>query len=156
MGSPRRRHELAAQTLAILAERFPKVFALKGRRRPLKIGIDRDLASALTDLSRASIKDALRLYAGSPGYRRVLVDGATRVDLAGAPAGVVSAEVAATASARAAQRRATPRASAAVPAAPVTQTADALPAVGAPSAAKLTLASLREAAQRRKASRECI
>jgi ProP effector len=118
VSSPRRRHELAAQTLAILAERFPEVFALKGRRRPLKIGIDRDLASALTDLSRASIKDALRLYAGSPGYRRVLVDGATRVDLAGAPAGVVSAEVAATASARASQRRAIPRASAAVPAAP--------------------------------------
>src|SRR5439155_21219356 len=44
-------------------------------------------------------KEALRLYVGSQRYQRALVVGAERVDLAGAPTGIVSAEVAAKAKA---------------------------------------------------------
>src|SRR5207249_2551702 len=94
-----RRRELAAETLAILYARFPLTFALEGHRRPLKIGIDRDLSNAATDIAPRAIKEALRLYVGSQRYQRALVVGAERVDLAGAPTGIVSAEVAAKAKA---------------------------------------------------------
>jgi ProP effector len=147
-----RRRELAAGTLAILAERFPLAFALKGRRRPLKIGIDRDLSEAAPDLSPPVIKQALRLYVGAASYGRALVEGAERIDLAGAPAGVVSTAAAATAKAKAAQLKAAPkvRAAPAVPAGPIGKVSTGVTPSGRP---RLTLASLREAAQRRKSER---
>src|SRR5437867_11604080 len=101
------RRELAAETLAILAETFPQAFALKGRRRPLKIGIDRDLLHAAPDLAAGMIKQALRLYVGAPQYQRALVDGAERIDLTGAPVGAVSAQEAATAKAARERQNAT-------------------------------------------------
>ena len=61
MSSKRRGRELAIETLSILAERFPAAFLLRGHRRPLKIGIDRDLAEAAPDLAAAAIKQALRI-----------------------------------------------------------------------------------------------
>ena len=100
MSSKRRRREVALETLAVLAERFPQAFVLKGQRRPLKIGIDRDLAVAATNLSSTAIKHALRYYAASSSYRLGLAQGRERVDLAGVPAGVVSVEVAAAARAK--------------------------------------------------------
>jgi ProP effector len=87
-----RRRALASEVLPILAARFPLTFVVEGRRRPLKIGIDRDLASIV---SPRAIRDALRFYVGSKRYQEALVVGAERVDLAGAPAGIVSTEEAA-------------------------------------------------------------
>src|SRR5437879_4929980 len=98
--SSRRRREVALETLAVLAERFPQAFVLKGPRRPLKIGIDRDLAVAATGLVSTAIKQALRYYVASSSYQLALAQGHERVDLAGARAGIVSVEVAATASAK--------------------------------------------------------
>jgi ProP effector len=177
----RRRRELAAETLPILAERFPLSFSLQeSHRRPLKIGIDRDLASAVTDISTRAIKDALRFYVGSSKYQRALVHGAERIDLAGAPAGIVSAEAAAQAKASielasrrrkqasvatreeqdaSNERQTIPKAALAAPTAEVALAADNRSAVGAPAPPasarhKLTLAGLREAAQQRKTVRE--
>ena len=62
--------------MSILAARFPSAFILKGLRRPLNIGIDRDLAEGAPELSMPAIKQALRLYVGSASYQRALADGA--------------------------------------------------------------------------------
>jgi len=67
---------LAIEALSILAERFPSAFILKGLWRPLKIGIDHDLAEGAPELSMPAIKQALRLYVGSASYQRALADGA--------------------------------------------------------------------------------
>jgi len=169
-----RRRELATETLAILATRFPSTFTLEGSRRPLKIGIDRDLASAVADMSPRAIKDALRFYAGSQRYQQSLVVGAKRVDLAGAPAGIVSPEEAARAKAgielileqrkqasvtmrerkdATTQRQPAPKTS---PVAEAARAPDTTPTAAAslpPVSTRLTLQGLREAAQRRKAER---
>src|SRR5438105_7641104 len=92
MSSRRSRREVALETLAVLAERFPQAFVLKGPRRPFKIGIDRDLAVAATDVSSTAIKQALRYYVASSSYQLALAQSRERVDLTGAPAGVVSIE----------------------------------------------------------------
>jgi len=92
MSSRRRRREVALETLAVLAERFPQAFVLKGPRRPLKVGIDRDLGVAAADLSRNVIMRALRYYVSSSSYQLALAQSRERVDLTGAPAGVVSIE----------------------------------------------------------------
>ena len=92
MSNRRRRREVALETLAVLAERFPQAFVLKGPRRPLKIGIDRDLAVAAADLSRNVIMRAMRYYVSSSSYQLALAQSRERVDLTGAPAGVVSIE----------------------------------------------------------------
>ena len=89
MSNRRRRREVAVETLAVLAERFPQAFVLKGPRRPLKIGIDRDLPVAATDLSSTAIKQALRYYVASSSYQLALAQSRERVDLTGALAGVV-------------------------------------------------------------------
>jgi ProP effector len=172
-----RRRALASEVLAILAARFPLTFVLEGHRRPLKIGIDRDLASTVTGMSPRAIKDALRFYVGSQRYQEALVVGAERVDLAGAPVGIVSTEEAARASAAielmVAQRieanltlreqkvatkqretvaKTSPPAEAAR--APDKPPIAAVPAPPVSARPRLTLQGLREAAQRRKAERE--
>ena len=79
------------QTIALLADLFPKCFFVYGRRRrPLRLGIDKDIADALG--SDAGIKAALRLYVSNYEYRRKLKTGAPRIDLDGNAAGTVSAE----------------------------------------------------------------
>jgi ProP effector len=169
-----RRREIAAETLARLTARFPLTFALEGPRQPLKIGIDRDISTAVTDMSPRAVKDALRFYVGSLRYQRALVDGAERIDLAGAPAGIVSTDVAAKAKASIGlilehkkqaslamkeQQNATKLRNTVPKVSPATETAlaaDKPPIIGAPapstsSRPKLSLQGLREAAQRRKA-----
>lgn len=80
--------------LDLLCETFPKAFAhYQMRRRPLKIGIHLDILAALGGaVTEAELSVALRCYTVNKVYCSRLRAGATRFDLAGEPAGVVSPE----------------------------------------------------------------
>ena len=64
--------------------------------KPLKIGLGDELLAlagvhpALTALSRTQIRRALRVYTGSPAYRKALARGGPRYGLDGRPAGEVT------------------------------------------------------------------
>jgi ProP effector len=58
--------------------------------RPVKLGIRNDLY-AQSAISHRRIAAALRTYCNSVGYLKASVEGAVRVDLAGQPAGAVTA-----------------------------------------------------------------
>src|SRR5262249_60282393 len=80
-------------TPSLLAERFPRCFAIyEQRRRPLKVGIDRDILSALGGaLTLNEIGVALRHYCGNRGYQRAMsTAGTPRIDLDGNAAGEVT------------------------------------------------------------------
>lgn len=92
-----RRHRAANSVLQAMIERWPRCFyANPAKRRPFKIGIHREIM-ALGIWSRRAIDDAFAGYCGRPAYLRNLVEGAHRVDLDGADAGIVTAEEATTA-----------------------------------------------------------
>jgi ProP effector len=77
--------------IALLAERFSRIFSVfERRRKPLKVGIAADLA-ALGVASVADLKRALRRYCRNSGYLAGLREGAERLDLDGLPAGKVTA-----------------------------------------------------------------
>ena len=76
-------------TLSVLREWFPIAFAA-GRPRPLKVGIDKDIAErapAITDVERAR---ALHYHTKSDRYLRSMRSGAPRIDLDGAAVGAVT------------------------------------------------------------------
>ena len=78
-------------TLMLLSEKFPKAF--NGRRQPLKLGIHRDVEAALADAATVTaIKQALHFYVTNQGYIEAIKAGASRIDLDGNPAGVVTTE----------------------------------------------------------------
>jgi ProP effector len=87
----------AAATITLLQERFPKTFFVREvKRKPLKISIDRDIVALLNGaMSAHELTNALRFYVSAPGYLTALRPNAVRVDLAGEPAGIVSAGAAA-------------------------------------------------------------
>lgn len=87
-----RKIEQATETIAILAEWFPAAFTVyERRRRPLKLGIDRDLITATAGaITVRELKAALRLYCGNEGYLRACCEGTPRIDLQGIPAGTVT------------------------------------------------------------------
>lgn len=74
---------------AALSQRWPAIFNIDAPR-PLKIGIHEDLLQA--GLAQQDLKRALAHYCHTRRYRRTLVEGATRIDLDGRPAGVVTRE----------------------------------------------------------------
>jgi len=128
--------------LKILCAKFPKAFVrYERRRRPLKIGIHRELQAALGDSVDAKLlKKALRAYVINSYYRRALVAGAKRIDLDGNPAGVVTTEEASPAVVRPQRQKQQPVA------------ADPAPTIETPAAPRRDgLAALKAAAQRRKA-----
>lgn len=91
-GSKRR---LARDTRALLVEHFPKCFAPKGEpKRPLKVGIHEDIKARLPELAQRSLFIALADYTSGSSYLGAMTDGATRVDLDGEPAGIVTADAA--------------------------------------------------------------
>ena len=63
-------------------------FAYQGRRRPLKIGIHRDIPATLIDPATVSL--ALQFYTGTSGCLARMQPGATRIDLEGNEIGSVS------------------------------------------------------------------
>ena len=81
------------QVRNLLCERFPRTFARDpAGRQPLKRGIDSDLVARLDGTgSRSAIKRVLGIYTSCPEYRARLIEGATRIDLDGNPAGAVTA-----------------------------------------------------------------
>ena len=83
------------QTRAAMCIAFPECFAPKGtRKRPLKVGIGKDLMevarTVFPGLSRRLINAFLRDYTSGFRYRSAIERGATRIDLVGNLAGVVT------------------------------------------------------------------
>jgi ProP effector len=100
-----KRYEEIQATIGVLVKTFPKCFWVwESCRRPLKIGIDRDIRERLNTLSPAALSAALQFYCNNPGYRRRILKGAWRIDLDGRPAGSVTAEQEASAKAQLAAR----------------------------------------------------
>ena len=79
--------------IARLAADFPRTFTLEKHlpHRPLKVGVAADLRAALPDLPRAVLGRALAAYTKRIMYLQALKARAPRVDLAGNPAGGVTA-----------------------------------------------------------------
>jgi ProP effector len=121
--------------IKLLCERFPLAFFLfEQRRRPLKVGIHRDILAALAGVvSESELSIALRVYVSNKAYRSRLVVGATRIDLNGEGAGIVTPEQTGVASKHNAVAT------------------DTTP----PTVKRLGLADLKAAALRRKASGGC-
>ncbi|MBO0736929.1 MAG: ProQ/FinO family protein [Alphaproteobacteria bacterium] len=91
---------------AQLAKRFPTCFAANcGQKRPLKIGIYRDIRTLMPEIPGKRLSAVLSFYVGGWDYLRLLVAGAQRFDLFGEPAGEVSAEQAEHAAAQLAASR---------------------------------------------------
>jgi hypothetical protein len=83
----------AIKTRKVLAKRFPKCFQGFGKPKlPLKIGIHEEIFAAAPELPRRSVLYALADYVGGYSYLKAHIEGATRVDLNGEAAGVVTAE----------------------------------------------------------------
>lgn len=157
------KYRQALADIAVLAERWPSAFAVfEQRRRPLKIGVDDDIAAAAPDLDMKRIGLALRVYVYALPYQRRLRAGIRRIDLDGMPCGHVSEEEAAKAvehiaTAAAAMRAKRKRQAAAAK----EQSATPAPMVLAPVqvqapvierkvALSTSLAGLREAARKRR------
>src|SRR5262245_42560137 len=141
------RDTTVAAVIALLAERYPKCFLVyEGRRRPLKIGIHRDIKAALDGaITPAELHKALGIYCSNPAYLDHTRTGAWRLDLDGNPAGVVTADEEAHAKATLAGIRAKKEARTA------TAKAAAQPAIPQPPK-RLSLADLKAAALARKTS----
>jgi|SRR6516225_4711267 ProP effector len=139
--------DVAYAVLALLCERFPKCFVRYHiRRRPLKVGIDKDILAVLDGaVTPDELSKALCVYVMNKTYRARLKAGATRIDLDGNSAGIVTAEQATPSAPR--QPKPAQSAPPPSPSAPPSP-----PAPPSPSKAKRgdSLADLR-AAQRRKA-----
>ncbi|EWH09986.1 ProP expression regulator [Catenovulum agarivorans DS-2] len=83
------------KVIQYLSERFPQCFSASGEAKPLKIGIFQDIAAQLSEddpISKTSLRAALRKYTSSWRYLASVKEGAQRVDLAGADAGLIEAE----------------------------------------------------------------
>jgi ProP effector len=95
-----------ATAIALLAETYPRCFAVyQARRRPLKIGIHKDILRELDGaLTPDELSAALRYYTGNKHYLLALRPGAQRVDLDGEPAGAVTEDQAQAAAAALARR----------------------------------------------------
>jgi ProP effector len=83
--------------IALLCERFPKTFVCcEGRRRPLKVGITKDLKTALGDeVDGKLLVRALTYYTLNLAYLKSQRVGAARIDLTGSAAGKVTEKEAA-------------------------------------------------------------
>jgi ProP effector len=146
--------ETIGATLAELTRQFPAAFSAEPAHvKPLKIGILRDIY-AQSVVSHRRLAAAVRSYCNSVPYLKVSKEGAARFDLAGEPAGAVTA-----AEAESARNRLTTRAEAAAKPLGKTPTgSDAdqpkpAPAHMPPGPKRLSLDDLKRAAAARKPSR---
>jgi ProP effector len=84
-------NKYAEAAVSELAEEFPAAFTLDPTLvRPLKLGIKDDIY-ARSGMSHRRVTAALKVYCNSVPYLTVCTEGAVRVDLTGARAGVVTA-----------------------------------------------------------------
>lgn len=80
-----------------LCAAFPACFS-RSAPKPLKIGLGEEVLAlagvhpALADLTRTQIRRALKVYTGSPAYRKGLARGGPRYGLDGQPAGEITPE----------------------------------------------------------------
>jgi ProP effector len=128
-----------------LQRRYPLAFPRQDSPKvPLKIGVLKDLqphASAL-GLTDAQVQAAVAAWCQGQRYWASLTEGAARVDLAGGPAGTVTAQEAAWARQQAANaRRARPQARKAAAADVPSPEGEAAPAEGASAATEGTSAA---------------
>ena len=81
-----------AASIELLAEMFPRCFAVhEARRRPLKIGIHLDVMADIGGLvTSAELSTALGCYVGNRVYQKRIRAGAARIGLDGEPAGEVT------------------------------------------------------------------
>src|SRR5271169_3563756 len=98
--SAERWHGRIAEAVAALRQAFPGAFRPAddpGPWPPLKIGAHKDVLDLASDLAlpRRILRHAVNRYCRDWRYRAGHVEGAVRVGLDGAPAGVVTAEQAA-------------------------------------------------------------
>jgi hypothetical protein len=83
--------ERSFQTHLELVRRFPACFMPRGEpMKPLAMGIDAQLFEACPDIDRHALMFFLGEYTSAADYHRAMIVGAERVDLGGAPAGVVT------------------------------------------------------------------
>ena len=146
--------------IELLCERFSRAFFQFERRRvPLKIGIHDDIVAILGDaIDHQLLGLALKFYTGNLFYRRAQKEGVSRIDLNGDPAGTVSEADALSAArdvaSRVAALKTRKRATTTPQATPDQPSPTPAPETSAPSPPppprKDGLASLREAARRRK------
>jgi sRNA-binding protein len=73
--------------LEAFKERFPAVFT---KPTPLKIGTREELIAACPDLSKGSIRRALKQWCRSKPYLEAVTEGVTRINIHGKPACVVT------------------------------------------------------------------
>jgi ProP effector len=87
----------ARPIISTLGATFPKAFfQYERRRKPIKLGIHRDIAALLPTLSTKEIGAAMGAYVHNHFYRSACTKaGAARIDLNGDAAGVVTPEEAA-------------------------------------------------------------
>jgi ProP effector len=82
----------ARPVIAMLCEKFPACFVqFERRRRPLALGIHKEVAAAMPTLTKEQIHAAMRSYVGNEFYCRACREGAVRVNLMGHEAGAVTA-----------------------------------------------------------------
>ena len=87
----RSRGAAIAATRRALLKRWPNCFSGYMRpKKPLKVGIDKAILAADPELDIEIVKLVLRIYVAHETYRKVMIEGAGRVDLDGNPAGFVS------------------------------------------------------------------
>ena len=89
------------EVIALLTARFPQCFPIQAPLAPLKIGIHAEILAALNGaINPDQLQRALAEYTSVPSYLRSIVPGASRCDLYGSSAGVVTHEEAAYAKAK--------------------------------------------------------
>jgi ProP effector len=92
-GHAGRKQQLAGAVLELLSEKFPACFQIfEQRRRPLKVGIHRDIIAVIDGVTEKELGRALHVYVANQTYKSRLVAGADRIGLDGLPAGIVAPE----------------------------------------------------------------
>jgi ProP effector len=154
MDSKRQQKRAAiGQAIELLAQRFPKCFAVTpARRRPLKVGIAADLVQRLdTALSSRLVPATLAAYTHHRRYRQQLVAGAKRLDLDGMVVGAVTiAEAQQAAAAVKSAKPAPPKPAKAKATRPPERSPKPAAAATAAATKRLSLADLQAAALHRK------
>jgi ProP effector len=81
----------AHRIIEMLSQKFPACFAVfELRRKPLAIGIHKEIALAMPALTEEQIHAVMRVYVTNAAYLRACREGAPRINLMGHEAGVVT------------------------------------------------------------------
>jgi sRNA-binding protein len=73
----------AQSTTKLLCEKFPAFAMYEQRRRPLALGIHKEIAAAMPTLTKEQISTATRSYVANEFYCRACREGAARINLMG-------------------------------------------------------------------------